>query len=120
MNYSSNRGFPAGNPIANALVVVVGALAIVASIVLGFFAFLVLASLLVIFAAIIGVRVWWFNRKLRKSRVGSAEPGAAGSAPRQRSVHAAGGQSPAGSTTGGNTIEGEFHVVERKPDDERG
>ncbi|HEX5787350.1 MAG TPA: hypothetical protein VFY03_04185, partial [Woeseiaceae bacterium] len=126
MNYSSNRGFPAGNPIANALVVIVGALAIVASIVLGFFAFLVLAALLAIFAAIIGVRVWWFNRRLRKRGGGSAAPGAAESAPHQRAGHATGGQTAAGSTLGGSThggsthggstIEGEFHVVERKPD----
>jgi membrane protein implicated in regulation of membrane protease activity len=68
LNYSSsNRGFPAGNPIANALVVIVGALAIAASVVLGFFALMVLASLVLVFAAIIGIRVWWFRRKFRKA-----------------------------------------------------
>ena len=37
LKYSSvNRGFPAGNPIANVFVIIVGALAISASIVLGF------------------------------------------------------------------------------------
>ena len=60
------RGIPAGNPIANALVVIVGALAIGASIVLGFFAFVVLGSILLVLGAIIGLRVWWFNRKLRR------------------------------------------------------
>ena len=37
MRYSTaNRGFPAGNPLANALVIIVGTLAIAASVVLGF------------------------------------------------------------------------------------
>jgi uncharacterized membrane protein YphA (DoxX/SURF4 family) len=63
---SFNRGIPAGNPIANALVVVVGALVIGASIVLGFFAFLVLAGIVLVLGAIVSLRVWWFNRKLRR------------------------------------------------------
>ena len=57
------RGIPAGNPIANALVVIVGALAIGASIVLGFFAFVVLGSILLVLGAIIGLRVWLFKHK---------------------------------------------------------
>ena len=60
------RGLPAGNPIANTLVVIVGALAIGASIVLGFFAFVVLGSILLVLGAIIGLRVWWFNRRLNR------------------------------------------------------
>lgn len=68
------RGLPAGNPIANALVVIVGALAIGASVVLGFFAFVVLGSILLVLGAIIGLRVWWFNRKLRRDLGG--EPAA--------------------------------------------
>lgn len=81
MSYSSpNRGFPAGNPIANALVIVVGALAIGASIVLGFFAFLILIGLILIFTAVVALRVWWFQRKLRKAAGAKAqarpEPGA--------------------------------------------
>ena len=92
MNYSSsNRGFPAGNPIANALVVIVGALAIAASVVLGFFALMVLASLVLVFAAIIGIRVWWFRRKFLKAHR-PAEPD--------------------GRTQ--NVIEGEFRVVDAK------
>ena len=67
MKYSStNRGIPAGNPIANALVVIVGAFVIGASIVLGFVAFVVLGSIVLILGSIIGLRVWWFNRKLRR------------------------------------------------------
>lgn len=97
MNYSSpKRGFPAGNPIANALVVIVGVLAIGASIVLGFFAFVVLSSIVLVLAAIIGIRLWWFNRKLAKSGAMSDKAGPS-------------------ATTG--VIEGEFRVVERRDSD---
>jgi hypothetical protein len=99
LNYSSSkRGFPAGNPIANAVVVIVGALAIGASIVLGFVAFVVLSSIVLIFAAIIGIRIWWFNRKLAKG-------GSAG---------ANGPQRP-GEPTG--VIEGEYRVVVEERDE---
>lgn len=93
MRYSSlNRGIPAGNPIANALVVVVGTLAIAASIVLGFFAFIVLASIVLVLAAVIGLRVWWLNRKLERAARSHGEP-------RQ--------------TSQTSVIEGEYHVVKR-------
>lgn len=92
MKYSStNSGFPAGNPIANALVVIVGALAIGASIVLGFFAFVVLGSIILVLGAIVAIRVWWFNRKLVKE-AGKRPP-------------------PTNPSGGGGVIEGEYHVV---------
>ena len=87
---SFNRGIPVGNPIANALVVVVGALVIGASIVLGFFAFLVLAGIVLVLGAIVSLRVWWFNRKLRREM--DKQPSQPGSA----RLH---------------VIEGEYHVV---------
>lgn len=91
MKYSSTyRGMPAGNPIANALVVIVGALAIGVSIVLGFFAFVVLAGIVLVLGSIIAIRVWWFSRQLRKQ---------AGEKPAS--------QNPAP----GGVIEGEYHVV---------
>ena len=75
MRYSSlERGFPAGSPVASALVIIVGSLAIVASIVVGFFAFVILGSLLLILASVVSIRLWWYRRKLsrdpafRKSR----------------------------------------------------
>lgn len=92
---SFNRGIPVGNPIANALVVVVGALVIGASIVLGFFAFLVLAGVVLVLGAIISLRVWWFNRKLRREM--KKQPPQSGNA----KLH---------------VIEGEYHVVK---DDEK-
>lgn len=98
MRYSSaNRGFPAGNPLANALVIVVGTLAIAASVVLGFFAFVVLGSVLVILAAIIGIRLWWFNRKMRNS-------------PEFR-------KASGGSSSAHEAIEGEYHVVTEERED---
>jgi len=91
MKYTEfNRGIPAGNPIANVLVVIAGALAIGASIVLGFFAFLVLGGIVLVLGAIISLRVWWFKRKLRN------QPGMG-----QR-------QDPG---PPGGVIEGEYHVV---------
>lgn len=97
LKYSSiNRGIPGGNPLANALVVVVGFLAIAAFVVLGFFAFVVLGSVFLVLGAIIGLRVWWFNRKLQRTR-GTA-------------------QGPSAKTSGG-VIEGEFEVLEAARDE---
>ena len=99
MKYSSvNRGFQAGNPIANVFVIVVGALAIGASIVLGIVAFVVLGSIIAVLAAVIGLRIWWFNRKLRSKAGQTAE--------RSQTAH-------------GGFIEGEYHVVEGDGDNER-
>ncbi|NIL92945.1 MAG: hypothetical protein GTO71_00535 [Woeseiaceae bacterium] len=61
-------GFPAGNPLANILVIIAGILLVGASIVLGFFAFLALSAIVLVSAAIIGVRVWWLNRKIGKGQ----------------------------------------------------
>jgi len=93
---SANRGLPAGNPIANVLVIIVGALAIGASIVLGFFAFVVLSGVILIMAAVIGIRLWWFNRKLQRASHDNI-----GSSVRESS---------------GGVIEGEFVVVEKDND----
>lgn len=99
MKYSSfNRGFVAGNPIANVFVVIVGVLAISISIVLGFFAFVVLGSIVLIMAAMVGIRVWWFKRQLR----GAVPPNAAAG--------------PNKST--GGVIEGEYRVVADERRDE--
>ncbi len=87
---SLHRGIPGGNPIANALVVIVGALAIGASIVLGFVAFVVLGAVLLVLGAVIGLRVWWFNRRLRRQMDAQAPPA-------QRARR--------------DVIEGEYHVV---------
>ena len=98
-NSTINRGLPAGNPFANLFVIVVGALVIGVSVVLGFVAFVVLGSILVVLAGVVGLRLWWFNRKLRSQ------------APNNQGSHQSRHQ-------GGNSgvIEGEFQVL----DDRRG
>ena len=63
-----HRQFSAGNPLANVLVVVIGAIVITVSLVLGIVAFVALASAVMVAAAIIGVRLWWFSRKLGRRR----------------------------------------------------
>ena len=93
-----HRQFPAGNPQANALVVVVGAIVIAVSFVLGVVAFVALASAILVMAAIIGVRVWWLSRK-----VGARQ---------KYHVNQKGGQA-----TGTEIIEGEFRVI--GPDKDR-
>jgi uncharacterized membrane protein YphA (DoxX/SURF4 family) len=93
-----HRQFPAGNPLANALVVVVGAIVIALSFVLGVVAFVALAGAVLVMAAIIGVRVWWLNRKF--------------GAHQKNHVNQKGN-----SATGAEIIEGEFRVV--GPDKDR-
>lgn len=91
------RHFPGGNPLANALVVIVGAIVIAVSFVLGVVAFVALSSAVLVLAAIIGVRVWWLNRKLgtqQKSHMNQKR----------------------GSARGGGIIEGEYRVVDPEKD----
>ena len=95
--YSTRGGFPAGNPIANVLVIIAGALVIGASIVLGFFAFVILAAVVLVSAAVIGIRVWWLKRKIARGEV----PGG----PQQ------------GHTTRVDVIEGEYKVVVKERDE---
>lgn len=85
--------FPASNPVANALVAVVGALAVGAAIIFGLFIFLLLAGLVAVLAALVGIRIWWAGRKLRKLEEAAAKRGAG------RAAGEAG------------IIEGEYHVV---------
>ena len=81
------NGMPGSNPLANILVVLLGAIVIGVTLVLGFFAFLVLSTIVLVAAAVIAVRVWWAKRHL--------PPAARGNAPQ------------------GDLIEGEFHVVKK-------
>lgn len=86
------RQFPAGNPLANALVVVVGVLVIAVSFVLGLVALVALVTAAIVLAAIIGVRVWWLKRKLGAGQNYTANHNGE-------------------SATGSEIIEGEFRVV---------
>ena len=87
-----HRQFPAGNPLANVLVVIIGSIVIAVSLVLGFVAFIALAGAVLVAAAIIGVRLWWFNRRLGGRRKDHANQ-------------------YSGTATGKDVIEGEFRVV---------
>ena len=87
---------PAGNPLANLFVILAGALIIAGAVVLGFVAFVVLGTVIAILAATIGLRLWWFNRKLRKQGVGT------GQRPPPQNV---------------TYIEGEYKVVDKDRDD---
>lgn len=94
---SMKNGFPAGNPIANVLVIIAGTLVIAASIVLGFFALIALSGVVLVAAAVIGVRVWWLKRKIQHGE-------AASSGGRRQPP-------PAG------VIEGEYQVVSKDHDE---
>jgi membrane protein implicated in regulation of membrane protease activity len=51
---------------------VAGLAAIAASIIIGFFAFVILGSALLVLAAIFGIRLWWYRFKLRRAGQDSA------------------------------------------------
>lgn len=87
-----NKQFPAGNPLANLLVIIMGALVVGVSIVLGIVAFITLGGLVLVLAVFIGIRVWWLGRKMRKQ-------------------FAAGGKEPGERSASIEIIEGEYHVV---------
>jgi uncharacterized membrane protein YphA (DoxX/SURF4 family) len=97
-NQFNNKQFPLGNPLANVLVVIVGALVMGVSLVLGVVAFVALAGLVLVLAAIIGIRIWWFKRKLGK------QYSASGNAQAVRPEHI-------------QIIEGEYRDVSRPDED---
>lgn len=81
------------------LVVIVGVLAIAVSFVIGVFALFALVAAVMILAAIIGVRVWWFNRKARKHMAKGASASATTATSSEQTV-----------------IEGEYRVVRGRKD----
>ncbi len=101
MNHqSSNRQISPGNPIANVIVVIVGMLTIGAFIVLGVFAAVALSGVVLVLAAILGIRMWWLGRKMPKQH--STPSGQRHSAPADSTV-----------------IEGEFQIVATDKDENR-
>ena len=92
------RPFQPGNPLANVLVVIAGIVVISLSLTLGFFIFLGVATFLLVTAAIVGVRNWWFRRTLNAKGAANRRPQA--DSPESRQI-----------------IEGEFREVRRVHDD---
>lgn len=92
------RPINSGNPFANALVVIIGVLTIAASLVLGVVAMIILGSIVLVLAAVIGIRIWWFKRKLaRQSRDRPDNP----------------------DMRGPEIIEGEYRVISQDPSRDR-
>lgn len=94
-----NRQLPAGNPLANVLVVIVGIIVISLSLALGFVVFVGIAGFMLIMAAVVSVRVWWLKRRFA-AKVGDKPrhpPGTAGTI---------------------RIIEGEYHEVRKSRDNE--
>ena len=93
-----NRQLPYNNPIANALVVVFGVVAIAVSFVIGVVAFVALAAAVLVLAAVIGIRIWWLGLQARKQ---------GGQQPRANSAKST-------RARGATVIEGEYHIVPAK------
>jgi len=93
-----HRQFPAGNPLANVLVVIAGIVVISLSLALGFFVFLGIAGFVLIMAAVAGIRNWWLRRNIdgRTRQAQSRQGGRAGAR---------------------RIIEGEYREVRRKDED---
>jgi predicted lipid-binding transport protein (Tim44 family) len=70
-----HRQFPAGNPLANALVIIAGIIIISLSLALGFVVFVGIAGFMLVMAAVISVRAWWLKRKFgANKKSGQAGP----------------------------------------------
>ena len=64
LNEQPQRGpFPAGNPLANVLVVIAGILVISLSLALGFVVFMIVGGFVLVMAAFVGIRNWWYRRR---------------------------------------------------------
>ncbi|MEM8984552.1 MAG: hypothetical protein AAGC71_16090 [Pseudomonadota bacterium] len=81
--------FSGGNPFMNALTAVLGVVALIAGIAFGFVALLIFLVAALVFASVVGLRLWWFNRRFR------------GAATKQRPPSA------------GAIIDGDYEVVDR-------
>jgi len=95
----NNRQLPGNSPLANVLVVVLGATAIAVSFVIGCVAFVALAAAVLVIGAVIWIRIAWLGLQVRK----------------QGGKHTQAGDSQ---TTGHSVIEGEYHVIPVKKGDD--
>jgi hypothetical protein len=93
-----HRQFSASNPLANALVVIVGIVIISLFLALGFVVFLGIAGFMLVMAAIISIRGWWLRKRFGAKK-GSEQVGDPGKAQTHR------------------VIEGEYHEVRARRTD---
>ena len=93
-----NRQFPASNPLANVLVVIVGIIVISLSLALGFVVFIGIAGFMLVMAAIISVRAWWLKRRFGAQKGGEQVRSAS-----RHEIH--------------RVIEGEYHEVRPRKSD---
>jgi hypothetical protein len=63
----NNRQLPGNSPLANVLVVVLGAIAIAVSFVIGFVAFVALAAAVLVIGAVVWIRIAWLGLQVRKT-----------------------------------------------------
>lgn len=89
-------GFPAGNPLANALVAIVGIVVVAASLVVGIVALVTIGTVVLAAVLVLWIRIWWSRRGYR------AVAGA--------------GSDARGRGNSEDVIEGEYKVVERPQD----
>lgn len=87
-----HRPFPAGNPLANVLVVIVGAAVISLSLALGLIVFVGIAGFVMVMSLVMSARTWWLTRNMGAGR--PADAGNRAPPPGQRQI-----------------IEGEYHEV---------
>jgi hypothetical protein len=92
-----HRQFPAGNPLANILVVIVGIIVISLSLALGFVVFLGIAGFVLVMGVVMSVRNWWLRRQFQGKP--QADRASHGATPASRQI-----------------IEGEFQEVSGKDD----
>lgn len=88
-----------GNPVANAITMVLGGLALAAALVFGFAAFLVLLLVGAVFVSFVSIRLWWLRRKFAKAG---------------GQMHGHPGRPPSES---GSTIDAEYEVLSRDDKD---
>lgn len=97
------RQFSGNNPLANAVVVIAGILVIALSIALGFFVFVTIGGLMLVMAAVVGVRAWWLRKRF-------GVPKDSGGDQRHRP----------GTSPQHHIIEGEYQEVDSKNKNRRG
>jgi len=55
------------NPIINLFIIISAIIVTIASLVLGFFAFLIIGSIILVIISLISIRVWWLKNKIYRN-----------------------------------------------------